>query len=91
MTPVELLILRSLKIGIVVLGSILVYLAITAYRRNGQREFLFLSVGFGLITVGSVSAGILFEFLGFELLTVNIVESIMIILGFLSLVYSIYR
>jgi len=51
---------------------------------------IFLAIGFALITAGSVAAGILFEFLGFQLIDVEIVESAMIILGFASLIYSIF-
>ncbi len=51
---------------------------------------LFLSIGFGIITVGSILAGLSFEFLGFTLLQVNIVESLMILVGFIMVMYSIY-
>ena len=87
----EILVLRSLKVIVVILGTILVYLSYKGYARSKEREFLFLAVGFSLITIGSVAAGVLFEFLGFGLLTVNVIESLMVVLGFLSLIYSIYR
>jgi len=83
-------VLRFLKLIIVLLGTILVYLALKGYRRNRGREMIFLAIGFALITAGSVAAGILFEFLGFQLIDVEIVESAMIILGFASLIYSIF-
>ena len=83
-------VLRALKLIIVVLGTVLVYLGIKGYRRNRRKDMIFLSLGFALITAGSVAAGILFEFLGFELVDVNIVESVMVIVGFGSLIYSIY-
>lgn len=82
--------LRALKLIIVLLGTVLVYLGIKGYRRNRRKDMIFLSLGFALITAGSVAAGILFEFLGFELVDVNIVESVMVIVGFGSLIYSIY-
>lgn len=86
----DILLLRALKMVIVLLGTVLVYLGIKGYRRRRSKDMIFLSLGFGLITAGSVAAGILFEFLGFELIEVSIVESIMVIAGFSSLVYSIY-
>ena len=82
--------LRALKLIIVLLGTVLVYLGIKGYRRNRRKDMIFLSLGFALIPAGSVAAGILFEFLGFELVDVNIVESVMVIVGFGSLIYSIY-
>ena len=51
---------------------------------------IFLTLGFALITACSVAAGVLFEFLGFQLVDVDIVESASVIIGFASLIYSIY-
>ncbi len=82
--------LRVVKIVIVVLGTILVYLAAKGYGRTKSKAMVFLSLGFALVTIGSVLAGVLFEFLGFELIDVSIIESIMIILGFGCVIYSIY-
>jgi hypothetical protein len=84
------LILRALKLVIVVLGSVLVYLGVKGYLRTRHKGMIFLSLGFGLITAGSVAAGILFEFLGFQFVDVSIVESIMVVVGFGTLIYSIY-
>lgn len=83
-------VLRALKLLIVLLGTVLVYLGIKGYRRNRSKDMIFLSLGYGLITAGSVAAGILFEFLGFQLIDVSIIESVMVIVGFSSLIYSIY-
>jgi len=50
----------------------------------------FLALGFALITAGSVAAGVLFEFLRFELLEVNIAEGLVQLLGFAMIIYSVY-
>ena len=86
----ELLLLRALKSLIGVLGLLLAYLSIKAYRKSKSKNMLFLSIGFGIITVGSILAGLSFEFLGFSLLQVNIVESLMILVGFIMVLYSVY-
>lgn len=86
----DIIFLRFLKLIIVLLGTVLVYLGFKGYRRTGSKDMIFLSIGFGLITAGSVAAGILFEFLGFELVDVSIVEAVMVIVGFGSLIYSVY-
>jgi hypothetical protein len=86
----DIYILRLLKLIIVLLGTVLVYLGIKGYRRTRSSAMIFLVLGFGLITAGSVAAGILFEFLGFQLIDVEIVESVMVIIGFGSLIYSIF-
>ncbi len=90
MTLQDIYILRFLKLLIVLLGAVLIYLAIKGYRKNRRKDIIFLALGFALITAGSVAAGILFEFLGFQLVDVDIVESAMVILGFGCLIYSIF-
>ena len=84
------LVLRTLKFAIVLLGTVLVYLGVKGYLRTRSKAMIFLSLGFGLITAGSVAAGILFEFLGYQFVDVSIVESIMVVVGFGTLIYSIY-
>lgn len=86
----DIYVLRFLKLLIVLLGTILVYLGIKGYRKSRRKDLIFLSLGFALITAGSVAAGILFEFLGYQLVDVEIVESTMIVAGFCSLTYSIF-
>ncbi len=86
----DIIFLRFLKLVIVLLGTVLVYLGLKGYRRTRSKDMIFLSIGFALITAGSVAAGILFEFLGFELVDVSIVEAVMVIVGFGSLIYSVY-
>ncbi|MCH2403509.1 MAG: hypothetical protein HS051_02675 [Thaumarchaeota archaeon] len=86
----ELLLLRALKSLIGILGLLLAYLSLKAYRKSKSNNMLFLSIGFGIITVGSILAGLSFEFLGFSLLQVNIVESFIILIGFIMIMYSIY-
>lgn len=90
MTMQDIYILRFLKLIIVLLGMVLIYLAVKGYRKTRRKDLVFLALGFALITAGSVAAGILFEFLGFQLVDVEIVESAMIVLGFASLIYSIF-
>jgi uncharacterized membrane protein YjjP (DUF1212 family) len=90
MSMQDIYILRFFKLIIVLLGTVLVYLGLKGYRRNRSKDMIFLAVGFALITAGSVAAGVLFEFLGFQLVDVEIVESVMVVVGFASLIYSIY-
>ncbi|MFQ5871267.1 MAG: hypothetical protein ACE5IB_03800 [Candidatus Geothermarchaeales archaeon] len=48
--------------AIVASGLLVVYQALRGYNRSPNGSFFFLSLGFGLITLGSVVKGILFEF-----------------------------
>ena len=83
-------ILRIIKVTIIILGALIVYLAGNASMRNGSRSMLFLAIGFAFITIGSVLAGVLFEFLGYTLLDVVTIEASVMVAGFVSIIYSIY-
>lgn len=85
-----LIVLRSVKIALVLMGAVVVLLSGRAWRRNKSGAMFFLALGFALITAGSVAAGVLFEFLGFELLEVSITEGVVQLLGFGIIIYSIY-
>ncbi len=85
-----LVVLRIVKIVLVLMGAVVVWLSGQAWRRNKSSAMLFLSIGFALITAGSVAAGVLFEFLGYGLLEVSITEGIVQLLGFGMIIYSIY-
>ena len=83
-------ILRVVKILLVLLGAVVVWLSGQAWRRNKSGAMFFLALGFGLITAGSVAAGVLFEFLEYGLLEVSIAEGVVQLLGFGLIIYSIY-
>ena len=85
-----LVVLRIVKIVLVLMGAVVVWLSGQAWRRNKSSAMLFLSIGFALITAGSVAAGVLFEFLRYGLLEVSIAEGIVQLLGFGMIIYSIY-
>lgn len=85
-----LLVLRIIKILLVLMGAVVVWLSGKAWRRNKSSAMFFLALGFALITAGSVAAGILFEFLGYDLREVSIVEGTVQLLGFGLIIYSIY-
>ena len=85
-----LVVLRIVKILLVLMGAVVVWLSGQAWRRNKSSAMLFLSIGFALITAGSVAAGVLFEFLRYGLLEVSIAEGIVQLLGFGMIIYSIY-
>ncbi|MEM4311306.1 MAG: hypothetical protein QXX95_02850 [Nitrososphaerales archaeon] len=83
------LLIRFLKIGIVVLGSLIAYYGFRGFLRNKSKSLLLLSIGFIFITLGSFTAGVLFEFFGYSLIMVNIIEPIVQLIGFLLIVYSL--
>jgi hypothetical protein len=78
------------RLIVVLLGSVLVYLSLKAQHRNGSNGWFFLSIGFALITIGAVAAGVLFEFFTFDIFGALTIESILTTLGLISIIASIY-
>ena len=85
------LLLTSLAKGVVlVLGAFIVYLAYKGYRRNAARPLLYASLGFALLTAGTVVEGLLSEVIHLPLLQAVGAGTIGTILGFIVIIYSIY-
>jgi branched-subunit amino acid ABC-type transport system permease component len=83
--------LTSLTKGVaLVLGAFIVYLAFRGYKRNASRPLLYVSLGFGLITTGTVIEGLLYTFFGYELLVAVGAGTVVTTLGFVAIIYSIY-
>jgi heme/copper-type cytochrome/quinol oxidase subunit 3 len=69
------------KTFILVVGGIVTYLALSAYRRTYDRSLGFLAVGFGLIVIGVLLAGITFELLSVSLGIGILIESLFVLVG----------
>lgn len=83
--------LTSLTKGLaLVLGAFIVYLAYRGYRRNASKPLLYVSMGFALITAGTVVEGLLYNVFRYELLAAIGTGTIVTILGFITIIYSIY-
>jgi hypothetical protein len=72
------------------LGAFIVYLAYMGYRRNASKPMLYAALGFALITAGTIIEGILYVLLGTELLAATATGTVVTILGFITVIYSIY-
>ncbi|GAB3678302.1 DUF7521 family protein [Halopiger thermotolerans] len=82
--------LTVVKTLVLIVGGLITYFAFKAYRRTRQRALGFLAAGFGLVTLGLVLAGTLYEVLGVELVTGVLLESLLVLAGFLVIAYSLY-
>jgi len=78
------------KIVALVLGAFTVYLAYTGFRRNRSKPLFYVAVGFALITLGTLTEGLLYVIIQSELLTAIAVGTVITVLGFVSIIYSIY-
>ncbi len=86
-TPIAIV---ALKTATLLLGGLITYLSYKAYRRTGAQPLRYLSVGFGIVTLGSLLAGVVDQVFraGFRL--GQLVESALIAVGFAVIVYSLY-
>ena len=73
----------------VVLGFILVYFAIRAYKRNRYVPMLFLAVGFALITIGDTIIGDLLGLTDEKIK--DMVEEIVEIFGFVLVIIAVLK
>ena len=78
------------KLVALVLGAFIVYLAYVGYKRNASKPLLYAGLGFALITLGTVAEGILYVLLGSELLVATGIGTVVTILGFITIIFSIY-
>lgn len=82
--------LAVVKTLVLVVGGIITYFAFKAYRRTRQRALGYLAGGFGLVTLGLVLAGMLYELLGVAFVTGILLESLLVLAGFVVIAYSLY-
>ena len=78
------------KLVALVLGTFIVYLAYRGYRRNRSKPLLYVALGFGLITAGTVAEGVLYVILGSQLLAAIATGTAVTVIGFIVIIYSIY-
>jgi len=89
--PMEMtLALAVVKTLVLVVGGVITYFSFKAYRRTRQRALGYLTIGFGLVTLGFVLAGMLYELLEVHLVTGILLESLLVLAGFLVIAYSLY-
>jgi hypothetical protein len=73
-----------------VLGSLITYFAYKSYRRTKSRALGALALGFGIMTFGTFLAGVADQLLFSDFEIGLLIESGLIALGFLVIVYSLY-
>lgn len=79
-----------LKTITLLLGGLVTVLAVKAYWRTTANGLRFLAVGFAIITIGALLAGIIDQLLSLHRNTALVVESTLTALGFAIIAYSLY-
>ena len=73
-----------------VLGGLVTYLAFKAHRRTGAPALKALAIGFGIVTLGAIVAGIVDVLTGLGLLYGVLIQSVLTMVGFAVITYSLY-
>jgi hypothetical protein len=71
-------------------GALVTYFAARAYGRTGSRSLRALAIGFGLVTLGALGAGLLDQMLTVGRSSALLVESTFTTIGFAVILYSLY-
>jgi len=89
MTEISLIVI-AFKTITLALGSLITYLAAKAARRSGAPGLTYLAVGFGVVTFGSLLAGVADQVLLMGGDLALIVENALTAIGFAIVTYSLY-
>jgi len=76
---------------ILVFGGVVVYYASRAYGKTKSQAMLLLALGFALVTIGALLAGLLYNMGTVDLSTVITFQAYSQAAGFLIIVYSLAR
>lgn len=79
-----------LKTLTLVLGGLITYFSLKAYLRTHESALRALTIGFGIVTLGSLFGGVLDQFLPVDQNLALVVESAFIAIGFAVILYSLY-
>ncbi|WP_049972725.1 DUF7521 family protein [Haladaptatus cibarius] len=78
------------KIVVAILGLLIAFQSYRAYARYDSSPMLYLALGFSLISIGSVIEGVLYEVVKLSLFYAGMVQSIVVALGMVAVLYSLY-
>lgn len=84
-----LVLLQIAQFLILVFGLVIVYFGSKSYRRTKSKSMLLLSIGFAVVSVGSVLGGVAFQLMGADLQTASTIEAWAQAIGFLIIVLSL--
>lgn len=83
--------ISAVEILALVIALFLVLLAFRGYRKTQSRSLLAGAIGFGILGVASLVEGVFYDLLGFSLIEAQALRSTLTAIGFVILLYSIYK
>ena len=86
-TPI---LLTALKTITLLIGATITFFSYRAYRRTGVPALRALTIGFGIVALGSLLAGVVDQFVNMGRDSAIVVESALTAIGFAVILYSLY-
>lgn len=84
------LVITALKTATLLFGGVITLFAYRAYARTRSPALRALAVGFGIVTLGTATAGAVDLVLGLDRQLALVIESALVALGFGVIAYSLY-
>lgn len=78
------------KLITVILGFTIAYQAYQSYRRFNGKPMLYVAIGFIFISVGAIIEGVLYEFDVLSIYQASAIQTGIVALGMLFVLYSLY-
>ncbi|MDG5777153.1 hypothetical protein VB773_12415 [Haloarculaceae archaeon H-GB2-1] len=78
------------KLVTMVLGFLIAHQAYRGYRVHGSKPMFYVAVGFVFISVGAVIEGILFEVIDLEIFIAGTVQTTIVAIGMVIILYSLH-
>ncbi len=82
-------VLFVVKTLILLLGGVVTFYAVKAYRRTRDRSLGLLAAGFAFITLGAMAGGLVHELIQATLATGVVIEGIFVVIGLALIAYSL--
>lgn len=78
------------KLVTVCLGVLITYQAYKGYRVHGSEPMRYVAIGFLFISIGAVIEGILFDVVGLSIFLSGTIQTALVAVGMLVILYSLY-
>jgi hypothetical protein len=72
------------------LGFLIAHQAYKGYRAYGSTPMLYVAIGFLFISVGAIIEGILFDVFGWSIFLAGTVQTAIVAIGMIVILYSLY-
>lgn len=78
------------KAVVVVTGLVIAYHGYKGYRRNDSRPMLFLAVGLGFVSIGSVCESVFYDVIGLSMFVSGMTQTAIVAIGMISILYALF-